>query len=357
MKAYVLNGINELDYMELPMPKLEKGEVLVEVRAVGICGSDIPRIFEIGTYHFPTIPGHEISGVVHSVYDESLEHFIGKRVGVYPLIPCKECVPCKNKAYEMCTNYDYLGSRRDGGFAEYVAVPVWNLIELPEEISFEAAAMLEPASVGIHALKRINMQNVQSATIFGTGTIGVLMAQWLRILGMKDIFLVGTNDAQKELVEKLGFENFVNKNKVDAVQYILNKSDQLGIDLAIDCVGYSSVLTDCLNVVKRGGKVLVVGNPHGNVEISKEVYWKVLRKQVSIVGTWNSSFVPEEVSDDWRLVLENIVSGSLKPETQITHKLSLEQLVDGLEIMRTKKEFYNKVMISITQGEDSNVQM
>lgn len=345
MKAYVLNGINQLEYADVPLPQLKAGEVLVEVKAAGICGSDIPRIFETGTYHFPTIPGHEFSGMVHSVFDDSLNGWIGKRVGVFPLIPCMECVACQNKQYEMCMQYDYLGSRSDGGFAEYVAVPVWNLIELPDEVSFEAAAMLEPASVGIHALNRVDVQNVQSAAVFGTGTIGVLMAQWLRILGVEEVYLVGTNASQKELVETLGFVNFCNKNEVDAVQYILNETTQMGVDLAIDCAGYSSVLADCLNVVKRGGEVLVVGNPHGDMELSKEVYWKLLRKQVRIIGTWNSSFVPEEISDDWKLTVENIVSGQLKPELQITHKFPFDKLKDGLEIMRTKKEFYNKVMV------------
>ena len=198
MKAYVLNGINRLEYVDVTLPDLDEGEVLVEVKAVGICGSDIPRIYETGTYHFPTIPGHEFAGIVHSVSDNSLSKWIGKRVGVFPLIPCKQCVSCRNKQYEMCINYDYLGSRRDGGFAEYTAVPVWNLIELPDSVSFEQAAMLEPASVGIHALRQVNVSNVKRAAVFGTGTIGVLIAQWLRILGVERTCLVGTNDAQKE---------------------------------------------------------------------------------------------------------------------------------------------------------------
>lgn len=345
MKAYVLKGINKLEYMEVPIPELQKDEVLVEVKAVGICGSDIPRIFETGTYHFPTIPGHEFSGVVHSVYDEGLEHLIGKRVGIFPLIPCGECTSCRNKEYEMCTNYNYLGSRCDGGFAEYVAVPARNLIELPERISYSAAAMLEPAAVGIHALKRISMQAVKSAVIFGTGTIGVLMSQWLRILGVQEILLVGTNSGQKALLEKLGFEVFCNRNEENAVGFILERTNDEGVDLAIECAGYASVLSECLEVVRRGGDILAVGNPHGDVELQKDVYWKLLRKQIRISGTWNSSFMPEDTTDDWRLTLEAMVNGDLKPESQITHLLPFDKLQEGLEIMRDKKAFYNKIMV------------
>lgn len=345
MKAYVLNGINRLEYVDVPLPDLDEGEVLVEVKAVGICGSDIPRIYETGTYHFPTIPGHEFAGIVHSVSDNSLSKWIGKRVGVFPLIPCKQCVSCRNKQYEMCINYDYLGSRRDGGFAEYTAVPVWNLIELPDSVSFEQAAMLEPASVGIHALRQVNVSNVKRAAVFGTGTIGVLIAQWLRILGVERTCLVGTNDAQKELVSRLGFVDFCNRNKTDVEQYIENFTSGIGVDLAIDCAGYSSVVADCLNSVKCGGDILIVGNPHGDLQLPKEVYWKLLRKQVRMCGTWNSTFVPEAQEDDWRLTLEKIVGGQLQPQYQITHRISFEQLQEGLEIMRTKKEFYNKVLV------------
>lgn len=106
------------------------------MKAAGICSSDIARVFTKGTYHFPTIPGHEFAGIVDSVSSEEDKGLVGKHVGIFPLIPCRECPQCKDKHYEMCAHYDYVGSRRDGGFAEYVAVPVWNLIPLSDAISF-----------------------------------------------------------------------------------------------------------------------------------------------------------------------------------------------------------------------------
>ena len=134
MKAYVLHGIGDLRYEDRSLPEHYPGWALVKVLVAGICSSDIPRIFEKGPYHFPTIPGHEFSGKVERVADESDRHWLGKRVGVFPLIPCKKCASCEKGQYETCSNYDYIGSRRDGGFAEYVAVPVWNLLELPETV-------------------------------------------------------------------------------------------------------------------------------------------------------------------------------------------------------------------------------
>ncbi len=345
MKAYVLNDIGKLDFMEVPVPLLKSGEVLIEVKAAGICGSDIPRIFTNGTYHFPTIPGHEFSGIVREVFDKSQEGLTGKRVGVFPLIPCMECTPCREKKYEMCMHYDYLGSRRDGGFAEYVAVPGRNLIELPAEISFEAAAMLEPASVGIHALQQIDIAKVRSATIFGPGTIGLLIAQWLRVFGVADTYIVGTNDGQKHMAAELGFRHFYNCREVDAVRSIEQATGGQGTDLVVECTGYGEVLNSCIKTVKRGGDVIVVGNPHGDVSLPKDIYWQILRRQLRLTGTWNSSFIPEEDTDDWRKTLDAITSGDLQPEKQITHKLAFEELQTGLAMMKNKREYFNKVMV------------
>ena len=345
MKAYVLNNIGKLDLMEVPKPVLKSGEVLIEVKAAGVCGSDIPRIFVNGTYHFPTIPGHEFSGIVREVYDKSMEELVGKRVGVFPLIPCLECTPCREKKYEMCIHYDYLGSRRDGGFAEFTAVPARNIIELPDAVSYEAAAMLEPASVGIHALQRIDIEKVRSATVFGPGTIGLLIAQWLKILGVADIFIVGTNEGQKYMAEKLKLSHFYNSKKSDAVETILKETENEGTDLAVECTGYTSVLSNCLKVAKRGGDILAVGNPHEDLQMPKDIYWTILRKQLHLSGTWNSSFVPEDAMDDWKRALNAILEGKLQPEMQITHKLPFDELHTGLEVMLNKKEYYNKVMI------------
>ena len=118
MKAYVLNKIGDLSYENVPVPELRKDWALIKVKAAGICSSDIPRIYERGTYHFPTIPGHEFAGEVVKVNGEKYNDIVGKRVAVFPLIPCGKCKQCKNKLYEMCENYDYIGSRRNGAFAQ-----------------------------------------------------------------------------------------------------------------------------------------------------------------------------------------------------------------------------------------------
>ena len=155
MKAWVLEDIGKIQYKEVSKPLPGEHEVLVEVKAAGICGSDIPRIYQTGAHRMPLIPGHEFAGRVVQTGENTDAKWQNKRVGIFPLIPCHNCVACQKGQYELCRNYSYLGSRRDGGFAEYVAVPECNLIELPENVSYEEAAMLEPMSVACHAPRRV----------------------------------------------------------------------------------------------------------------------------------------------------------------------------------------------------------
>lgn len=163
MKAWVLHGADDIRYEEIERPQPADCEVLVRVQAAGICGSDVPRIYKTGAHVHPLIPGHEFSGIVEKTGTSTNPEWEGKRVGVFPLIPCRECIPCRKRQYELCRNYSYLGSRRNGGFAEYVLVPEWNLIELPANVSFTEAAMLEPMAVAVHAMRRVRISlNIQN---------------------------------------------------------------------------------------------------------------------------------------------------------------------------------------------------
>ncbi len=344
MKAYVLEGIGQLEYREVPVPTPEEDEVIVQVTHAGICGSDIPRIFKTGTYHFPTIPGHEFAGVVHEAGSERFRHMAGRRVGVFPLIPCMQCEQCRNKAYEMCRSYNYLGSRTDGGFAEYVKVPIWNLIELPENVSNEDAAMLEPTCVALHAIRQADMSGVETAAVYGCGTIGILVLQWLHAMGVKRVYAIGTRPEQQRLAGQVSDAAFCNCRKHDPVDFIMEQTDGRGADLVFECVGVNESVNNAVCSAVAGGQVVFVGNPAGNIELEKQIYWKILRRQMTIYGTWNSSFTGAE-DDDWHMAVKAISEGKIRPAKQITHRFAFEDLQDGLEVMKDKEVFSNKVMV------------
>ena len=346
MRAYVLHNVNDLRLEEVEKPVLQDDRVMVEVKAAGICGSDIPRIYVNGTYHFPTIPGHEFSGKVVQVGKNVDSKWLNKRVGLFPLIPCKECGPCEKKQYEMCKSYSYLGSREDGGYAEYVTVPAENLVELPETVSYEAAAMMEPMAVAVHAMRRMDVQLGESVVICGLGTIGLLLLMFLREAGVSDILVVGNKDFQKKTILELGIseDSYCDSRTQNVEQWIMKKTGGVGTDVFFECVGKNETVIQAVNSTIPGGKVMLLGNPHSDMDLEQNVYWKILRNQLTLKGTWNSSFTGEP-DDDWHYVLEKIAEGKVKPERLITHKLDFEELEKGLMIMRDKTEDYVKVMI------------
>ena len=346
MKAWVLHGIGDLQFEEVSRPTPGEGEVLIQVRAAGICGSDIPRIYQTGAHTHPLIPGHEFSGVVAGTGKGVDSGWQGKRVGVFPLIPCGKCLPCKDRHYEMCRSYSYIGSRRDGAFAEYVTVPVRNLTVLPEEISFEEAAMLEPMAVAAHAMRRVPLKRSDTVVLCGLGTIGLLLAMLLLEAGAEKILSIGKKEFQRQAIRRLGLpeDAYCDSQKQDAVRWIMEHTQGKGADVFFECVGRKETYALSVESAAPLGRVMLVGNPFSDMNLSRDSYWKILRNQLTVTGTWNSSFLGEP-GDDWAYVKKRLAEKKTAPAELITHRLALDELERGLLVMRDKTEDYGKIMI------------
>ncbi len=353
MKAWVLHGINELYLEDVPMPSPGTGEVLVEVKAAGICGSDIPRIYRTGAHTHPLIPGHEFSGRVVELGKEADRRWLGQRVGIFPLIPCRQCGPCRKRQYEMCRNYSYLGSRRDGGFAEYAVVPEWNLLPLPEQAGFEEAAMLEPMAVAVHAMRQmmpglslaVKDRHSEIIGVCGLGTIGLLLLMFLKGEGFENVYGIGNKKIQKETALKLGLkkEEYCASKDQDPYEWLMERTDGAGVDLFFECVGRNETCSLAVKSAAPAGRVTLVGNPYSDMTLEKDIYWRILRNQVTVTGTWNSSFL-HEPEDDWNYVLGQLAKGGISPESLISHRFSLENLEEGMRLMRDKTAGYVKIM-------------
>ena len=346
MKTWVLHRIGDLQLEDRPTPRISDGEVLVEVKMAGICGSDISRIFKTEAHVYPLIPGHEFAGVVVET-GKNTERWKNKRVSIFPLVPCYKCDQCKNNRYEMCCCYDYIGSRRNGGFAQYVVVPEWNLIEIPDAISMEQAALMEPMAVAAHAIRRAGVHPKNSIAVCGLGTIGLFIVMFLREMGCENIFGIGKKKIQKELFKRIGVADkkyicIKNRNVDEA---ILSATNGLGVDMFFECVGKNETISLGLKCTAASGCIQLVGNPMDDIVLLRNIYWKILRKQLTVLGTWNSSFT-HELNDDWHYVLNRLECGAIHPERMITHKYNLSKLDEGVVLIRDKKEEYVKVMIN-----------
>ena len=382
MKAWVLHDIGDIRYEEVPVPEPAEGEVLIRVGAAGICGSDIPRIFDTGAHRMPLIPGHEFSGEVVKTGECVTGLWVGKRVGIFPLIPCRQCGQCKAGRYELCRNYDYIGSRRDGAFAEYVTVPAANLIELPDNVSFEEAAMLEPMAVAVHAIRRVmdigrigegyltdspsgngtvsasyrnadkevssNINRNISIAVYGLGTIGMFITMFLKAAGFDNLILIGNKESQRKKIVSMGIsEDFYYDNS----SYSGHEGNN-GADIVFECVGRTNTYAEAIDIAAPMGQVILVGNPFSDMTLPRNTYWKILRNQLTVTGTWNSSFGSLELpsyytdnNDDWHYVLKLLKSGVIEPSRFISHRFPLNSLREGFDIMHEKREEYGKVIM------------
>ena len=344
MKAWVLHNIGDCRREDVAEPVPAAGEVLVEVRAAGICGSDIPRIYRTGAHVHPLIPGHEFSGVVVKAADAQRE-WLHRRVGVFPLIPCRDCGPCRSRRYEMCRHYDYLGSRRDGGFAEYVAVPADNLIALPDTVSFAEGAMMEPMAVAVHAMRRAALTKADRIVVCGLGTIGLLLVMFLKEAGMEHIFVVGNKAFQRQAAARLGVPADCYCDAGGDVQgWIAERTGGAGADVFFECVGKQETVSLSVDGTAPGGRIVLVGNPASDMTLERDRYWKILRSQLSVTGTWNTTFT-HEPDDDWHYVRKRLQERRIDPAALITHTFPPEEAGYGFALMRDKTEEYGKVMI------------
>ncbi len=342
MKAWVLEEIGEIKYRDVDRSEPNADWVTVRVEAVGICGSDIPRIYTNGAHVMPIIPGHEFAGVVSAVGTNVDKSWLKKPVGVYPLIPCRQCDCCKKGLFEMCKNYDYIGSRRDGAFAEYVSVPAANLIELPEGTSFEEAAMLEPMAVAVNALRKgtdnLTLDRSLPIVVGGLGTIGMLLAMFLKEASYNNLYLLGNKDGQRSRIQSIGIS-------ADCFYDIREGCPQVE-DAAVyfECVGRNETVAQAIEMTGAEGVIVYVGNPYSDIKLDRDIYWKILRNQLIIKGVWNSRFNGEDF-DDWHYVLSRLEGKTISPSKMITHRFNIKDAQKGLEIMKNKTEDYCKIIL------------
>jgi threonine dehydrogenase-like Zn-dependent dehydrogenase len=342
MKALVLESNGSLVIKEVPEPELPAGWALVKVDAAGICGSDLPRAFDGGAYHYPLIMGHEFSGTaVETPSGGAIP--AGTRVAVIPLVPCRRCEACRSFSYAQCSDYDYLGSRRDGAFAEYVRAPVENLVPVPPDVDQHHAALTEPCAVALHGVSKLDVSPGTSAAVFGAGPIGNLAAQWLRYRGCTDITLIDIDGRKLELARTQGFKTISSSGQDPAWKYLADR-DGIGADYAIEACGLPVTYRQALQCAERGGEVLFLGNIKGAFRLEESEFSDILRKELVIHGTWNSSFVPRG-RDDWSVSLRAMGKG-IYIDLLISHRVPLERGVRIFSSMRNRNgEFYNKVLL------------
>lgn len=341
MHAAVLHAPGDIRTETVRRPTPAAGELLIEVAACGVCGSDIPRVLHTGAHRLPLVCGHEFSGHVVDAGDDVDGFASGELVTVPPLIPCFACEQCARGSFSLCDDYDYFGSRRDGAYAEYVTVPVTNAMKVPAGLDPQAAAMADPAAIALHAIWRGAPRIGDRVAIVGCGPIGLFAIQWARIAGARDVLAVDVSPASIELAEQAG-ATATASNDDDATAHG-------GFDLVVEAAGAPAAEDLAVRLVRAGGRAAFVGIPHAPVTWSKRTFEHFLRREVTVHGAWNSFSAPFP-GDEWRVTLDAMASGTLSWEFMITHRLGLDALPETFGWLGDRSQASSKVLFLPNHG-------
>jgi L-iditol 2-dehydrogenase len=336
MRAIRLYAPGDIRLEEVPSPVPGPGEALVRVASVGVCGSDLPRMLVKGAWKMPLITGHEFSGHIAALGDGVADWAVGELVGVVPLLPCGACSQCRTGNFSRCRDYDYFGSRRDGAYAEFVAVPVANLVRVSQDADPRAIAMADPASIALHAIWKGGGITVgQTGAVIGCGPIGLFAIQWMRMMGADSVIAVDVSTEKLELAREAGATHLVLSADAGA--------SEARADLVIEAVGIGSTIQTAIQLAAPGGHVAFIGIPVTEVSLSNVTFQYLLRQEISLHGSWNSFGAPFP-GPQWTTTVDRLGSGALRWEFMISHDLDLAELPRVFARFAARDMHYSKVL-------------
>jgi L-iditol 2-dehydrogenase len=341
LKALVYTKPYCFEYADFPEPKVGDNDVLIRVRACGICGSDVHgSTGKTGRRIPPLIMGHEAAGIVEDIGENVKNFEKGERVCFDSTVYCNQCEPCRAGFYNRCEHRQVLGVstpdfKRHGALAEYVAVPQWIVSKIPDNLSFTHAALLEPVSIGVHAANRAPLSADDTVLVIGAGTIGLFILQAARLKGARKIFIADINEFRLDVAKKLGADEIINPEKSDLKETVLKKMENKGVNVSFEAVGYASTFQDAVSVTKMGGHLVAIGNLEKMVEFDLQQF---IASELTFTGSYASS-------GEFRDCIELVASGKINVEPLISDVLPLEEGPQAFERLLKAEENLLKIVL------------
>ncbi|MCW4013534.1 MAG: zinc-dependent alcohol dehydrogenase family protein [Candidatus Bathyarchaeota archaeon] len=327
MKAAQITEPNKIETIDTPIPTPIDDEVIIKVMASGICGTDIHILRGEYMGEYPIIPGHEFSGVIESIGSAVTRFKPGDRVAVEPNIACDNCFHCLNNRHNFCLNWSAVGVTRPGGMAQYVTAPEKSVFDIGE-LSFEYGAFVEPLSCVLHGVERLGPDLASKIVIVGAGPIGILLLKVLNLKGASEIVVVDTNVSRANFAKEMGASQIFTD---------LDDVPKDVFDVMVDATGVIPVMNRCTEFVRPGGKVLLFGVPPMGAKLSLEAF-PIFSKELTILSSFTS------VRNSYQ-ALDLLKQGRINLEGLISHKLPLEELQHGIELIERGAENVKKVLI------------
>ena len=350
-KSAVLKSLGNWDYDEVTIENPNHDQVLVKVIQCGICSTDIVRSMEVGFYNYPIVPGHEIIGEIYKIGKNNMSFKEGDKVCVYPLITkcdSEDCCGKSQSAYglqkspNLCSTYDFLGSRSHGGYSEYVLSPIKNLVKIPSELDDDLSIFTEPSAVALHALRMaLKDRKFDSVIISGLGPIGVILAAWCKSFKIKNIIGIDRNLHRFKNFLDIGCNQIIDTNKDNVLEKIKSYTNNDYSEVAFECSGSEELLNTSIYGLKKGGKIVILSNQINEIRLSKEILNKILRQEITISGSWSSIIEPV---NEWEESL-NFLKQNTNLKKIISHKFEYSKAKEVFPSMHKKEFKFSKVIL------------
>jgi len=341
MKALLYTKPYCLEYSDFPDPAAGDDEVLINVKACGICGSDVHGFTgKTGRRIPPLIMGHEAAGIIEEVGKNVSGFEKGDRVCFDSTVYCSKCQPCRMGLYNRCEKRQVLGVstpefKRHGAFAEYVAVPWWIVSKIPENMSFVQSALLEPVSIGTHAANRAPISTNDTVVVIGAGTIGLFILQAARLRGAARVIVADINEFRLVLAKKLGADKVINPLKSDLRETIFKETKNRGADVTFEAVGYAQTFRDGVSLTKTGGHLVAVGNLEKTAEFNLQ---ELVARELTFTGSYASS-------GEFRDCIDLVASGKINVEPLISDVLPLKDGPGAFDRLLKAQENLLKIVL------------
>ncbi len=339
MKQAVITSPRKVEFREVPVPELKAGDVLVRIMKMGICGSDVHVYCGNHPYvSYPVVQGHEVSGVVERVGEKVDSLRVNDRVTIQPQVVCGECYQCAHGKYHICDNLRVMGFQTEGAASEYFAVDEEWIHKLPEEMSFDYGAMLEPLAVAVHALERGGDVKGKNVLVLGAGPIGNLVAQAAKGLGASGVMVTDLSDYRLEIANECGIDHCVNPSQVKVLESLLGSFGESKADLIVECVGVEATMQQAIELARKGTDIVVAGvfGAWPTVDLGF-----VQDRELRLIGTLMYQH------NDFRTSIDLIRDGKVNLKHLITDHYTFEDFENAYAQIEGEKDKTMKVMIDI----------
>lgn len=322
MKVVEIKEPGKIEIVEKPIPKPQKGEALLRIKYCGICGSDIATFTGNQPFaSYPRIPGHEFSAEIVEIEENDLGFEPGMIVTANPYFNCGKCYSCERGKVNCCESNETMGVQRDGSFAEYITMPIERLYD-GKGLSPKTLALIEPFSIGYHAINRGDVKEGDNVLIIGSGAIGIFAMLSAKMRGAK-VYITDVLGGRLEKAKKLGADGVINSKEEDLVKRVKEISGGKGMDVCVEAVGRSETFLSCIDNAAFGAKIILIGNGKTETRFNHSI---LLKKELDVYGSRNSL-------NDFPDLIDSVSQGKVEIDDIITDELDLEKVTDAFDIL------------------------